>query len=201
MPLKQESSLNDNEINQSGSKNSRRTSKRKKKRGLEANQEPETIPEGENWRAALVPGERRIMVVHGGLFRSWRPLRKRSLELGDLHDLSKAHRLDPDPIDSIIEDVIWSDPMIESSAVVKNDLRGAGILYGQGAVDSFFKRNNLHGMIRAHEGPDMREKRPEMNDMLEGYSVDMELINGFVATVFTSANYRKLFITFFSALF
>lgn len=149
--------------------------------------------QGEGWRSTPVPGERRVLVMHGGLFRNWRTLRKGSMALGNLKDLAEAHRQVSDPKDCIIEDVLWSDPQIDANGVFPNLLRGAGILYGRGAVESFFKENNLHGLIRAHEGPDMREKRPGMNDMLEGYALDIELVSGYVATVFSSANYRTFY--------
>lgn len=147
--------------------------------------------QGEGWRSPPVTGERRVLVMHGGLFRSWKTLKKGSMALGNLIDLAEVQRHVSDPKDCIIEDVLWSDPQVDANDVAPNFLRGAGILYGRGAVESFFKKNNLHGLIRAHEGPDMREKRPGMNGMLEGYSLDIELVSGFVATVFSSANYRK----------
>lgn len=146
------------------------------------------------WTRVPVPGERRILVAHGGLFRAWSPSTRDSLKIGSLGDLANAHRQIDDPYASVIEDVLWSDPQTKASDVAVNNLRGAGILYGRGAVEGFFRRNYVCGLIRGHEGPDMREQRKEMNDMLEGYSVDMELANGgFVATVFSAADYRKLF--------
>lgn len=150
----------------------------------------------QKWQLPPVPGERRVLVVHGGLFRSWHSKKPGSMELGDLGDLEGVNRREEDPHESILEDVLWSDPQTERPGVTRNDLRGAGILFGSGSVSSFLKRNHLHGLLRAHEGPDMRELRPEMGDMLSGYSVDMELASGFVATVFTSAGYRKFLTTF-----
>lgn len=146
-------------------------------------------PVGEEWRKIPIPGERRVLVVHGGLFRSWKG--KASMQAGDLMDLLRVNRRDADPNSSIVEDVIWSDPHNEPGTKC-NLLRGAGILYGTGTVDSFFKRNHLNGLIRAHEGPDMREKREDMGDMQKGYCIDMDMASGFVATVFTAADYRKL---------
>lgn len=138
-----------------------------------------------------LPGERRVMVCHGGLYRSCSAHSEGSLTIGTLDDLASAKRQVDDPIHSVIEDVLWSDPQVSSPNVAYNRLRGAGILYGEGAVASFFRRNGVHGLLRGHEGPDMRERRPEMGDMMGGYSVDMELIDGFVATVFSAADYRK----------
>lgn len=113
------------------------------------------------------------------------------MALGNLNDLAETRRQLSDPQNCILEDVLWSDPQIDASDVALNVMRGAGILFGSGAAESFFRRNNLHGLIRAHEGPDMREKREGMDDMLGGYSVDIELISSFVATVFSAADYRK----------
>ena len=177
-------------VNKFSNARAKRHSKRNKARALNSDgtgSQPYQLP----WQAAPQPGERRILVTHGGLFRAWHGNNINSLAIGSLGDLASAHRQVDDPKDSIIEDVLWSDPQIDSPDVCLNRLRGAGILYGRGAVESFFKRNHLHGLIRGHEGPDMRERRAEMNDMLDGYSLDMELVSGFVATVFSTANYRE----------
>lgn len=138
-----------------------------------------------------LPGERRVLVCHGGLFRAWSVRTRDSLTIGTLEDLAKADRRDDDPFQSVIEDVLWSDPQVSAPDVALNKFRGAGILFGRGAVENFFRRNGVHGLIRGHEGPDMRERRPEMGDMMAGFSVDIELVHGFVVTVFSSANYRK----------
>lgn len=149
----------------------------------------DSAPVGQGWRATPVPGEKRVLVVHGGLFRSWKAQKRCVMTIGDLVDLAEVNRREDDPYECLLEDVIWSDPSAKNE-VSCNLLRGAGILFGSGAVQSFFKRNGLHGMIRAHEGPDMRERRKDMNNVDNGYSVDMELAEGYVATVFTAANYR-----------
>ncbi len=149
------------------------------------------------WARTPEPGERRILVVHGGLFRAWNVSTRDSLTIGSLGDLANAHRQVDDPINSIIEDVLWSDPQVNAPDVALNKLRGAGILYGKGAVENFFRRNFLHGLIRAHEGPDMRERRKELGDMLAGYAMDHEFVSGFVATVFSAADYREFYASFF----
>lgn len=147
------------------------------------------------WARTLKTGETRVLVVHGGLFRSFEPPLS-SLTLGDLATLMKHNRRMEDPYKSPIEDVLWSDPMLEHRGVRNNSLRGAGILYGSGATQKFCRRNGLVGVLRAHEGPDMRERRAGMNDMCGGYSVDIEGGVGWVATVFTAANYRTLCFCF-----
>lgn len=82
--------------------------------------------------------------------------------------------------------MLWSDPGLPTEVGVSaNSLRGAGIFYGQGAVDAFLKREHLCLLIRAHEGPDARKKRPSMGSMLDGYSVDQERL----ISIFTAADY------------
>lgn len=157
----------------------------RRRRGRKTRPTPEAGP----WYTrAPTLGERRILVCHGGLYRAWTTRTRHTLQLGTLSDLALAKRQIDDPYQCLIEDVLWSDPHLKAETEL-NNLRGAGILYGTGAVESYFKKNGVHGILRAHEGPDMRERRPEMNNMLEGASVDIELVDGFVATVFSSANY------------
>lgn len=141
-------------------------------------------------------GERRVLVMHGGLFRNDASRREGRLDVAALHEVLDVSRHHDDPEGSMIEDVLWSDPQVESSGVCANKLRGCGVLFGKTTLDYFLKKNQLHGMIRAHEGPDMRVKRPGMADMMQGYSVDMEVASGFLATVFSAADYRTLNLAF-----
>lgn len=169
------------------------------------------------WETPCVPGERRALVVHGGLWRE-HPTRKGSMAIGSLRQLANERRQVDDPENSLAEDcafcvdssapmpecryalhvrpntsalfysllVLWSDPGVSTeSGISANSLRGAGIFYGQGAVDAFLKREHLSLLIRAHEGPDARVQRPTMDSMLEGYSVDQAR----VVTLFSAANY------------
>jgi hypothetical protein len=142
------------------------------------------------WERPLPPGGKRLLVVHGGLWRA----DTSGLTIGSLRDLAAARRQYDDPEDSTVEDVLWSDPGNPtekgSAGVRKNTVRGAGIYFGTGAVDAFFAKEGLCGLIRAHEGPDARAaNRDGMGSMMDGYSVDMEVASGFVATVFSSADY------------
>lgn len=141
-----------------------------------------------------VVGTKRYLVCHGGLWRKHRAkAASTGMTVGSLRDLASEHRQVDDPEGSITEDILWSDPANPrekaSFGVRSNDLRGAGIFYGEGAVDAFFKRENIHGLIRGHEGPDMRKLRPGMDSMCQGYSIDMETSSGFVVTVFSAADY------------
>jgi hypothetical protein len=142
------------------------------------------------WERPLPPGGKRILVVHGGLWRA----NPSGMSIGSLRDLASVPRQDDNPEHSCVEDALWSDPGNPtepgSVGVRKNGVRGAGIYYGTGAVDAFFAREGLCGLIRAHEGPDARAiGRDGMGNMMDGYSVDMEVSCGYVATVFSSADY------------
>lgn len=133
---------------------------------------------------------RRVLVCHGGLWRENPAAEDGDMTIGSLADLAVEHRQVDDPMGTIAEDVLWSDPGQEGEAGVrKNALRGAGILFGAGAVETFLKKEGVDGIIRGHEGPDMRRIRGSMNDMSEGYSIDMEVPGGFLATVFSAADY------------
>lgn len=141
------------------------------------------------WSGPLQVGERRFVVMHGGLFRKDSSRKEGRLELGTLTDLMYAIRREDDPIGNMVEDVLWSDPQLIHNGVVENPLRGCGILFGPTTLEYFLRNNNLHGVLRAHEGPDMREQRPDMPSIQDGYSVDIETPAGFLATVFSTADY------------
>lgn len=141
------------------------------------------------WSGALELGERRFVVMHGGLFRKDSARRDKRLELAPLTDLMYAIRREDDPSGNMVEDVLWSDPQLAHNGIVENNLRGCGILFGATTLEYFLRNNNLHGVIRAHEGPDMREQRPDMPSIQNGYSIDIEVSAGFLVTVFSTANY------------
>lgn len=141
------------------------------------------------WSSTLKPGERRTVVMHGGLFRAEQARKEGRNDIAHLSELMEISRCDDDPNGNAIEDILWSDPQASNKGVSANALRGAGILFGETSVDFFFRDNHLHGMIRAHEGPDMRERRTDMQSMCDGYSIDIDLPSGFVATVFSASNY------------
>ncbi|GAB0489970.1 hypothetical protein MMPV_001197 [Pyropia vietnamensis] len=155
------------------------------------------------WERPLVPGERRVLALHGGIWRD-RPsslvpagagsgAAARRVALGTLSTLAATPRRAADPEGDAVEDAIWSDPSTGDGApggVVANSLRGAGVLYGSGAAERWLRDNRLAGLLRAHEGPDIRATRPGMSDMDAGWAVDMEWPSGaYVATVFSAADY------------
>lgn len=63
----------------------------------------EADPAGEEWERPCVPGERRALVVHGGLWRE-HPTRKGSMTIGSLRQLSQERRQVDNPEGSIVED-------------------------------------------------------------------------------------------------
>ncbi|KAK4526527.1 hypothetical protein GAYE_SCF25G4443 [Galdieria yellowstonensis] len=114
----------------------------------------------------LEQGEKRVLVVHGGLFR------KANGDIGDLKDLMEVRRNVVDPLGTV-EDALWSDPD-HVSGFGPNRWRGAGIAFGPDVTLRFLKCNRLHFLIRSHEGPDAREKRTEFPLLSQGYSVDFK---------------------------
>lgn len=182
--------------------------KSKKKAGIRTSLRSKQSDEQFPWSASLEPGERRFGVMHGGLFRNDSSRKINQWELAPFTDLMHAIRREDDPIGNMVEDVLWSDPQLSQTGIAPNNLRGCGILFGSTTLEYFLRNNNLHGIFRAHEGPDMREQRPEMPSIQEGYSIDMEVSAGFLATVFSTANYpiqkprgnKGAFATFFGKL-
>ncbi|GJQ13246.1 hypothetical protein GpartN1_g5037.t1 [Galdieria partita] len=114
----------------------------------------------------LEQGERRVLVVHGGLFR------KANGDIGDLKDLMEVRRNLVDPLGTV-EDALWSDPD-HICGFGPNRWRGAGIAFGPDVTMQFLRCNRLNFVIRSHEGPDAREKRTEFPLLSQGYSVDFK---------------------------
>jgi len=134
--------------------------------------------------AAVVNDE--TLVLHGGLFRS----RESETNFGSLADLMKENRLLDDPQDCIVEDALWSDP-IKPNGLHTNKTRGCGYLFGPDVTDQFMKDHKLKLIIRSHEGPDARIKRPEMESMKEGYTVDQKVSSGQLVTLFSAPDYPQ----------
>lgn len=160
------------------------------------------------WKQHPSAGERRILVVHGGLFRVLRltdpdaqlglevfrhprfSKKRYKLQLGTLHELLDAERGVEHGGYGTVADVLWSDPQLAEDGLKRNVLRNVGLLYGKESAKQFLDMNYLHGMIRAHECPVTREKRPEMGCIDSGHCVDMEFDDGkYVCTVFSASEY------------
>lgn len=154
---------------------------------------------------------RRVYTAHGGLFRgtavtpSKRAKGKKtrkiilnpessSLSLGSLEELSKARRsvLDPpwEGMNLIPGDVLWSDPSMNPGLSPNNE-RGIGLLWGPDCTEEFLKKFDLKLVIRSHEGPDAREKRPGLGGMDEGYTIDHVVESGKLITLFSAPDYPQ----------
>jgi len=55
---------------------------------------------------------------------------------------------------------------------MENEARGIGMVFGPDITEQFLRDNDLGLIIRSHEGPDAREDREGMGNMLEGYTID-----------------------------
>ncbi|XP_042493394.1 serine/threonine-protein phosphatase 7-like isoform X2 [Macadamia integrifolia] len=159
--------------------------------------------------ASLIAG--RIFTSHGGLFRSMAATPSKrtrgkkgrgvvlkpdanSLTLGSLKELSTAKRsvLDPpwEGLNLIPGDVLWSDPSM-SPGLSPNKERGIGLLWGPDCTEEFLKKHHLKLIIRSHEGPDAREKRPGISGMQEGYTIDHVVESGMLITLFSAPDYPQ----------
>uniref|UniRef100_A0A2P2JV86 Serine/threonine-protein phosphatase n=1 Tax=Rhizophora mucronata TaxID=61149 RepID=A0A2P2JV86_RHIMU len=159
--------------------------------------------------ASMIAG--RVYTAHGGLFRSVpSPQSKRSkgkknrrlsfnlevnsLSLGSFEELSKARRsvLDPpwEGLNLIPGDVLWSDPTMKPG-LSPNKERGIGLLWGPDCTEEFLKRFHLKLIIRSHEGPDAREKRPGLAGMDKGYTIDHVVESGKLITLFSAPDYPQ----------
>ena len=152
-------------------------------------------------------------VCHGGLFRkpagAKRP-RPRAGEggegeesaavplsqLGSLEDLRGGHRGGPDPdgtgVKQLASDVLWSDPA-PTPGLLANDARGIGLVFGPDVTQAFLAANRLRLIIRSHEGPDAREKRPDMGGMGDGWCVDHQVEAGRLCTLFSAPDYPQFY--------
>ncbi|XP_011038099.1 PREDICTED: serine/threonine-protein phosphatase 7-like isoform X2 [Populus euphratica] len=159
--------------------------------------------------ASVIAG--RVYTAHGGLFRSESitPSKRskgkknrriilnsetKPLCLGSLEELSKARRsvLDPpwEGQNLIPGDVLWSDPTMKSG-LSPNTERGIGLLWGPDCTEDFLKKFELKLIIRSHEGPDAREKRPGLGGMDEGYTIDHVVPSGKLITLFSAPDYPQ----------
>lgn len=159
--------------------------------------------------ASIIAG--RVYTAHGGIFRtipatpSKRAKGKKNrkvilnpesvpLSLGSMEELAKARRsvLDPpwEGQNLIPGDVLWSDPS-NKPGLSPNKERGIGLLWGPDCTEDFLKKFSLKLIIRSHEGPDAREKRPGLGGMDEGYTIDHVVPSGKLITVFSAPDYPQ----------
>lgn len=110
--------------------------------------------------------QHKIFVVHGGL--AWPTPHLLQLQAEDrLHD-------DP-PDDSLMKDLLWSDPCDEDGLWANED-RGAGVLFGPDVTEEFLDLNDLDFVVRSHECVD------------EGYLLSPPDAPK-LATLFSASNY------------
>eukprot|EP00252_Welwitschia_mirabilis_P000271 TRINITY_DN1029_c0_g1_i4.p1 TRINITY_DN1029_c0_g1~~TRINITY_DN1029_c0_g1_i4.p1 ORF type:complete len:395 (-),score=59.49 TRINITY_DN1029_c0_g1_i4:415-1599(-) len=152
-----------------------------------------------------------VYTAHGGLFRAQempsgkRPKGKKgrrfvsvaapkALSLGSLDELARARRgvLDPpwEGVNLIPGDVLWSDPS-PRNGLSPNKERGIGLLWGPDSTEEFLRKNRLKLIVRSHEGPDAREKRPELEGMQKGYTIDHIVESGKLITLFSAPDYPQ----------
>ncbi|KAH7867481.1 hypothetical protein Vadar_034083 [Vaccinium darrowii] len=149
----------------------------------------------------------RVCTTHGGLFRcvatatskgskrrKTHKAEANSLALGSLEDLSKARRAVFDPpwkgSNLVPGDVLWSNPSM-SLGLSSNEERGIGLLWGSDCTEEFLKKSNLKLIIRSQEDPDARDKRPGLEGMDEGYTIDHVVESGKLITLFSAPDYPQ----------
>ena len=149
--------------------------------------------------AAVV--NKQTLVLHGGLFRK-QPARstgknKRKIDecvVGDLSDLKKASKggLDPSGLGAsrLAADVQWSDPT-KTPGFFENEARGIGMTFGPEITEQFLRNNKLKLILRSHEGPDARDDREDMGNMLDGYTEDHVTPAGKLFTIFSAPDYPQ----------
>ncbi|KAG0524539.1 hypothetical protein BDA96_07G220300 [Sorghum bicolor] len=117
-----------------------------------------------------------------------------SIKLGSLDELLKARRTVLDPpwegTNLIPGDVLWSDPSLQMG-LSPNKERGIGLLWGPDITQQFLQTNHLKLIIRSHEGPDARDKRHDLLEMDNGYTIDHEVECGKLITLFSAPDYPQ----------
>lgn len=88
-------------------------------------------------------GQQRVFVVHAGL----------SFKDVTIADVNAENRYQlVFPMNSILQDLLWSDPYDGMGRVVSK--RGAGCQFGADVAARFLVKNNIHLIIRSHECED-----------------------------------------------
>lgn len=123
----------------------------------------ELFTEVYNWLPLCHCLNKRILVMHGGLFSS---------DDVTLDDLRKIDRNRQPPDEGLMCELLWSDPMPGSGRAPSK--RGVGIQFGPDITRKFLDHNGLDYIIRSHE------VKPE------GYEIGH---GGDCVTVFSAPNY------------
>ncbi|KAL9461916.1 hypothetical protein AB3S75_004837 [Citrus x aurantiifolia] len=122
-----------------------------------------------------------VFTAHGGLFRSvsHAPSKKPKGK--------KKNKLSSNLIPG---DLLWSDPSMKLG-LSENTERGIGLLWGPDSTEEFLKKFSLKLIIRSHEGPDARQKRPDLAGMDNGYTIDHDVESGMCITLFSAPDYPQ----------
>ncbi|KAL0270388.1 UNVERIFIED_CONTAM: hypothetical protein PYX00_007815 [Menopon gallinae] len=123
----------------------------------------ELFTEVYNWLPLAHCINKRVLVMHGGLF---------SEDDVTLDDIRKIERNRQPPEKGLMCDLLWSDPQPNDGRAPSK--RGVGVQFGPDVTEKFLKKNNLDYIIRSHE---------VKND---GYEVAHD---GKCITVFSAPNY------------
>lgn len=114
--------------------------------------------------------------------------------LGSLADIRTSSKggLDPSGLGAsrLATDIQWSDPANEAG-FAENVGRGIGMVFGPEITEQFLRENGLKLILRSHEGPDAREDREGMGNMLDGYTIDHVTASGKLMTVFSAPDYPQ----------
>ncbi|XP_062498876.1 serine/threonine-protein phosphatase 5-like, partial [Corticium candelabrum] len=116
-----------------------------------------------NWLPLCHLINRRVLVMHGGLFS------RDDVTIDDIRQVDR-HREPPD--EGIMCELLWSDPQPQPGR--SSSKRGVGVQFGPDVTENFCRRNNLDYVIRSHEVKQ------------DGYEVAH---NGKCITVFSAPNY------------
>jgi serine/threonine-protein phosphatase 5 len=107
--------------------------------------------------------DKRVMVVHGGLF---------SRDDVTLDELRKLNRFQQPPNEGLMCEMLWADPMPQPGRMASK--RGVGLQFGPDVTANFLRRNNLDLLVRSHEVRD------------NGYTIEHD---GKCVTIFSAPNY------------
>jgi len=116
-----------------------------------------------NWLPLSHCINKKILVMHGGLFAS---------DDVTLDDIAKTERNRQPPENGIMCELLWSDPQPQPGRAPSK--RGVGVQFGPDVTNNFLSRNGLDYVVRSHEVKN------------EGYEV---MHDGKCITVFSAPNY------------
>ena len=89
--------------------------------------------------SAIIDG--RILCLHGGI----------SPELHNLSQLKEIERPDEAIEDSLVSNVLWSDPDPGVTDWEFSESRGTSYLFGESSITTFLEQNDLDILVRAHQ--------------------------------------------------